>query len=653
MFKTYLEIISQEKYKEFEKKNQKYLTSEKYKQRLKELLKRFFTNEDGKIVNTIIIPYTAQNIQSLQQIDKNIIQYLNNHGYKCTEESYLLGYCLNNKNKEVSIIDVLKMIKQYNIEKLEQDKKNNPQYSIHYDNRIKAKQNFKENYLTYYQNFNKNRSKIIAFTWLPRAIASMSTDVGWRSCMNLYDGGRSEFVFSTIEAGAFIAWLVQKGDEEILDNPQARILIKAYVSKKGKIFWYPEGKIYGTAPQNFHTKVKEFVIKQQEIYLTDEDLEDVYDFDKKQHHDMTPFNISPKSFFKERYIHILENKIKNNTQFTIDDLEIAIEFHIDNNLIKKVLENLKDKLTKKEYTKIAQLAYKHNNYDIINLFLLNPLYNKLISKNKLFLTVVKANDINMVKELLKQNIDPSYNSNEAMYTALKNGFVEIIKLLLQDKRLKISKNEVFQQAAQRGYVEVVKLLLQDKKVDPSDIDNYAIRYAAEYGRTEVVKLLLQDSRVDPSANRNYAIRIAAERGYVDIVKLLLQDERVDPSDDNNYALRYAAENGHIKVVKLLLQDERVDPSDDNNYALLNAIREGQQKHIEIIKLLLQDPRINLNKLNKNDYSIQFAIKKGHIEVIKLLLQDPRMRSLIDINYMIQVAQKNGNTEIIKLLQQYK
>jgi len=42
---------------------------------------------------------------------------------------------------------------------------------------------------------------------------------------------------------------------------------------------------------------------------------------------------------------------------------------------------------------------------------------------------------------------------------------------------------------------VVKLLLQDERVDPSDNNNWAIQMASKNGHIEVVKLLLQDKRV--------------------------------------------------------------------------------------------------------------------------------------------------------------
>jgi ankyrin repeat protein len=61
-----------------------------------------------------------------------------------------------------------------------------------------------------------------------------------------------------------------------------------------------------------------------------------------------------------------------------------------------------------------------------------------------------------------------------------------------------------------GYVEVVKLLLNEPRVDPSADDNCAIRLASKNGHFEVVKLLLNDPRGDPSAYNNYANRLATK-----------------------------------------------------------------------------------------------------------------------------------------------
>jgi len=152
-------------------------------------------------------------------------------------------------------------------------------------------------------------------------------------------------------------------------------------------------------------------------------------------------------------------------------------------------------------------------------------------------------------------------------------------------------NRAIRSASVQGYVAVVRLLLQDRRVDPSACNNAAIVCATKFcgGRTEVIKLLLQDERVDPSACDNWLILWASRYGHVDVVQLLLKDSRVDSSDRNNAAIRLASTNGHVDVVKLLLQDPRIDPAADNNEAIQLAKRYG---HTEVVKLLSQDHRAN-------------------------------------------------------------
>jgi ankyrin repeat protein len=88
-----------------------------------------------------------------------------------------------------------------------------------------------------------------------------------------------------------------------------------------------------------------------------------------------------------------------------------------------------------------------------------------------------------------------------------------------------------------GHIDMVKEFL--KSDDPSDNNNKAIIEACRYRQIEIVKVLLNDKRVDPSANNNYELRWACENCHVEIVKILLSDSRVDPSANNNDAIRLA------------------------------------------------------------------------------------------------------------------
>jgi hypothetical protein len=89
------------------------------------------------------------------------------------------------------------------------------------------------------------------------------------------------------------------------------------------------------------------------------------------------------------------------------------------------------------------------------------------------------------------------------------------------------------------------------QLDPSHDDNYAIRWASRNGYTEVVELLLKDPRVDPSDCNNTALRWACIFGHKEVVQLLIN--RVNPSVNNNCAIREASKYGREELVGLLLQ----------------------------------------------------------------------------------------------------
>jgi hypothetical protein len=67
---------------------------------------------------------------------------------------------------------------------------------------------------------------------------------------------------------------------------------------------------------------------------------------------------------------------------------------------------------------------------------------------------------------------------------------------------------------------------------------------------------------------------------------------VDPTTVNNFAIRYASQHGHTKIVQLLLAwssgTKRVDPTDDNDFAFKSA---NYYNHAEVVQLLLADPRV--------------------------------------------------------------
>ncbi len=75
------------------------------------------------------------------------------------------------------------------------------------------------------------------------------------------------------------------------------------------------------------------------------------------------------------------------------------------------------------------------------------------------------------------------------------------------------------------------------------------------------ELLLRGHRdVNPSAVNQLALRNAAIRGFGGTVALLLADPHVDPTVLNCLALTHALNSGHADVARLLVADDRVAAS---------------------------------------------------------------------------------------------
>ncbi len=111
---------------------------------------------------------------------------------------------------------------------------------------------------------------------------------------------------------------------------------------------------------------------------------------------------------------------------------------------------------------------------------------------------------------------------------------------------KVGGSSAVRYAAKNGYLEIVKLLLPVS--DPKAYDSLALQRAAEDGPLETVRLLLPVS--DSKAGNSLALRCAAQNGHLEIVKLLLKGS--DPKAYGSLALRAAAKQGHLEIVDLLL-----------------------------------------------------------------------------------------------------
>ena len=167
---------------------------------------------------------------------------------------FISGYIVNKKDekKKISIGKILSEVLKNN--------KNVKEVTEH-------SEALKKLNTTYNQRPAKKNNLVIVISRHPYDIAGMSTDRGWRSCMNIDLGVYKEFVLTSIIKGTLIAYVVDKKDTNI-NKPLNRILIKPYRNKKDQDinleepnFILKTSQIYGAELPGFQETVQEWLDK--------------------------------------------------------------------------------------------------------------------------------------------------------------------------------------------------------------------------------------------------------------------------------------------------------------------------------------------------------------------------------------------------------
>ena len=99
---------------------------------------------------------------------------------------------------------------------------------------------------------NKTLTFYIVFSKHAYDVAGMSTNRGWSSCMNLYQGVNARYIQHDVKDGTMVAYLV-KNDDLNIERPVARVAIKPFVNidDESNVFYEPEERVYGTPPLTF------------------------------------------------------------------------------------------------------------------------------------------------------------------------------------------------------------------------------------------------------------------------------------------------------------------------------------------------------------------------------------------------------------------
>lgn len=250
----------------------KYIVSQdmdipNYRKNILPQLKKVFKKlNNGRPTSNLIFDYNSIEVKQkkLGRIDYLIIEVLESLDYDINETTYKLGIAVKD-GKEVLISKVIETMsnKLRGLDKMKevaekQPKNENLKKQIEALERIeRVQEDFDASLIA-----NRKEGAKIVLSIEPRKIASQSTKVGWRSCMNLDTGEYRRKVGEGIQAGTIVAYLAKEGDEYELKSPTARVLLKPY-SKKGsnKIAFWDVDKEYGQGPLDFPHKVKKIFEK--------------------------------------------------------------------------------------------------------------------------------------------------------------------------------------------------------------------------------------------------------------------------------------------------------------------------------------------------------------------------------------------------------
>ena len=114
-------------------------------------------------------------------------------------------------------------------------------------------------------------------------------------------------------------------------------------------------------------------------------------------------------------------------------------------------------------------------------------------------------------------------------------------------------SDLFTEAMLSGNIKEVKRIIKTTKINPEDLDNWAICNASNNGYLNLVKYLATFDKVDPSADDNCAIILAFERGHSNVVDFLWNIDIVSST------LKYSRfKNSAKKIISLYAVNDKLN-----------------------------------------------------------------------------------------------
>jgi len=153
--------------------------------------------------------------------------------------------------------------------------------------------------------------------------------------------------------------------------------------------------------------------------------------------------------------------------------------------------------------------------------------------------------------------DVNANDGEPIKDAIKQGNLDIIKLLLENgANIKCGNYYDLRWAVWKNHKEIVELLVANG-ADVNANDGEPIKDAIKQGNLDVIKLLLENG-----ASVSKALRISQKQGRIEIMEFILKHEKYNKFSDvivyEKTVYKHACDAGQLKIMKLFEKYSNID-----------------------------------------------------------------------------------------------
>ncbi|KAF3164646.1 hypothetical protein TWF751_009541 [Orbilia oligospora] len=325
-------------------------------------------------------------------------------------------------------------------------------------------------------------------------------------------------------------------------------------------------------------------------------------------------------------------------------------------------------------------AIIHENTEMAMLLLQHGVETNISDKDgKILLSYAAEHGLLGVLEILLKNNTLNINTPENLTNmaplmfAAKQGFIECVRLLLNEPYLAIDRRDrngytALHLATMEGHFEIVQLLSShgaDISAEEPSKKLTTLHMAANRGDERIVQYFLDkgvDTEQQDSTGRT-PLDLAAGSGHIGVVTILLTKGAqvfVTPWTlrdrlHGRTAVRPAAKHGHLQVLKLLFEHkgnessaEKSEGWDDNKGICLY---EGIIGRHEGVVDYIMDPTAEerLEQIYAKSTVAQVAIRTGNLSMVQLIL---KKRTTIDgtkKTWELHSALGKGNLDILKLV----